>query len=130
MRMVRGILPIHFDGGVGELVDEFGPYLRPFFFVLVRGRMGIIIVVLRSDDDDEDAGGDDDDDGDGDGRQVGEGGASFRATLDGHFSCRSRMQVQVGVMMCGGFWGQLIGQAVSQVPETCCGFGNMIFFMP
>ena len=116
MSMVRGILPIHFDGGVGELVDEFGPYLLPFFFVLVRGRRGIIIVVLRSDDDDEDAGGDDDDDGDGDGdgRQEGEGGASLRATLDGHFSCRSRMQVQVGVMMCGGFWGQLIGQAVSQ----------------
>jgi len=91
MRIVRGIVPIHFDICVGKLVDELGSYLLPFFFRV--GGEGIIVVLRAGDD--VDAGGDDDDDDGDDGRQEGEGGASFRATLDGHFSCRS------GTMLCG-----------------------------
>jgi hypothetical protein len=115
----RGILPIHFDGGVGELVDEFGSYLLPFFLLLFGGGGGSSLLsyapttttktleettrtttmttrtttrAVR--------------------RAKSEGGATFRATLDGHFLCRSRMQVQVGVIMCGGFWGQLMSREV------------------
>ena len=47
-RFVRVILPEHFDGGVGELVDELGAYLLPFF------RGGVVICA-----DDEDTGYDD-----------------------------------------------------------------------